>query len=175
VDAAAWVARVLLPLGVLSLLAGVAIWLALPLQWVNDGGWHLVIAIAAAVALLLPGIATLWVRWHLRDAVSHQEGVKRDVVRLLAASAHEGEIRARIDDALDRLRGPNKLRAIASVGRELFPLAKAARATHERYESLVEAFGPAGLGALWLAVWTNLLVLVAAPVAVIVGLVLFVL
>lgn len=52
-------------------------------------------------------------------------------------------------------------------------MARAARETHERHEALVEAFGPAGLGSLWLAVLTNTILLVAAPVAVIVGLVLW--
>lgn len=171
--AATWAARVLLPLAIVSLIGAVAAFVALPAQWLDDGGWHLVVAIVAGVALVYPGVSALRVRSGLRDAAAHQETVKRDVARLLAASSEQGAIRARIDDALERLQGPNKLRAIASVGRELLPLAKAARETHERYEALVEAFGPAGLGALWIAVLTNTVVIVGAPIAVVVGLVLW--
>jgi hypothetical protein len=40
-------------------------------------------------------------------------------------------------------------------------------------EALVEAFGPAGLGALWLAVLLNTIVIVGAPIAMVVGLVLW--
>ncbi|MGQ0804729.1 MAG: hypothetical protein ACT4PI_12820 [Actinomycetota bacterium] len=172
-DAATWVARVLLPLALVLLVGAVAVFVALPAQWLNDGGWHLVVAIVAGVALVYPGVSALRVRSGLRDAAAHEDTVKRDVVRLLAASSEEAGIRARISDALERLQGPHKLRAIASVGRELLPLAKAARKTHERYEALVEAFGPAGLGALWVAVLTNSVVIVGAPIAVAVGLVLW--
>ncbi len=172
-DAATWVARLLLPLAIVSLIGAVAVFVALPAQWLDDGGWHLVVAIVAGVALVYPGVSALRVRSGLRDAAAHQETVKSDVARLLAGSSDQGAIRARIDDAPERLQGPNKLRAIAAVGRELLPLARAARETHERYEALVEAFGPAGLGSLWLAVLTNTILLVAAPVAVIVGLVLW--
>jgi hypothetical protein len=172
-DVATWVARVLFPLAIVSLISAVAVFVALPAQWLNDGGWRLAVAIVAGVALVYPGVSALRVRSGLRDAAAHEDTVKRDVARLLAASSEQAEIRARINDALDRLSGPHKLRAVASVGRELLPLAKAARKTHERYEALVEAFGPAGLGALWLAVLTNTILLVAAPVAVIAGLVLW--
>jgi len=173
-DAAGWVARLLFPLGLVSLLAAVVIWLALPLQWVNDTAWRVGVVIGAGVVLVLPGVSALRVRSGLRDAVTHEETVKRDVARLLAASAREGEIRARIAGAFERLQGPNKLRAVASVGRGLLPLVKAGRETNERYESLVEAFGPAGLGELWFALLTNVVVIVGAPIAVIAGLVLFV-
>jgi hypothetical protein len=173
-DAAGWTAFVLLPLGLISLVSALVIWFALPLQWVNDGTWHLAIAIGAVVVLGLPGVSALRVRSGLRDAVAHEDAVKRDVARLLVAVTQEGDIRARIADAAGGLRERGRLRAVARVGHELLPLARAARATNERYEALVGAFGPAGLGALWFAVLANALVIVAAPVVVIVGVVLFV-
>jgi hypothetical protein len=173
-DAAGWAAAALFPLAVVSLLAAAVIWLALPLQWMNDGGWRVATAIVAVVVLALPGIAALRVRSGLRDAVVHEDAVKRDVARLLAAASREGEIRARIADAVDGLRERGRLRAIARVGRQLLPLANATRATNERYEALAGAFGPAGLGELWVAVLANAVVIAAAPVVVVVGLVLFV-
>jgi hypothetical protein len=173
-DAAGWAAAVLLPLGLVSLVSGLVIWLALPLQWVNDGGWRVAIAIGAVVVLALPGVLALRVRSGLRDAVAHEDAVKRDVARLLVAVTQEGDIRARIADAAGGLRERGRLRAVARVGRELLPLTRAARATNERYEALAGAFGPGGLGELWFALLANALVIVAAPVVVIVGVVLFV-
>jgi hypothetical protein len=173
-DAAGWAASLLLPLGLLSLAAAVVIWLVLPLQWVNDGGWRVLVAVGSVVPLGVPGVAALRVRSGLRAAVAHEDAVKRDVARLLAAATRAGEIRARIADAVDGLGEHGRLRAVARVGRQLLPLARATRETNERYEALVGAFGPAGLGELWVAVLANVLVIVAAPVVVIVGVVLFV-
>jgi hypothetical protein len=116
----------------------------------------------------------LRVRHGLREAADHQDLVKRDISRLLSASAEQASMRARLGDALDRLSGSRRLRSVAGVGRALLPLAKAARRTHQRYESLVEAFGPAGLGRLWFALLTNTALIVLAPIAVLVGLALWV-
>jgi len=173
--AALWVARLLLPLGIVALVAAVVTWIAIPLQWVNDGGWKLGVSIGAGVLLLVPGVWVLRVRGGLRDAAAHEENVKDDVSRLLAATADQAAIRARIQDAVSRLGGPNKLRTMMAIGRELLPLAKAARERHERYQALVEAFGPAGLGALGTSVGLAIAVIVAAPIALVVGLVLFLL
>ena len=165
---AAW----LRPVAIAAFIAGVVVWAAVGAPLLDDAGSTPLFAVLVAVLALAPAVLVVVNRRQLLAVGEREDVIRAELQGVVNAFRDRQAIAARLYSIRDRLQDGG-IRDLIAVGHDVRQMQRATEEVRDRRDAMVAAFGLGGFAGLGVAVGAAALVILAAPVAVVVALVLW--
>lgn len=169
--AAGRVARWLRPIAAVALVAAAVICLTLVRALLGEGGYGRIAAIVIAVAVLIPFALILLNRRRLLDFATSGDALRTELGGLASAIGEQARA-TRLAELRDDLQ-KGGVRSLVKAGGELQRLYAATGEVRDRSDALRSVFALAGFTGLAPAIAGTVMVCLAAPVAVVIAIVLW--
>lgn len=171
VAAARRVARWLRPVAIAAGIAGIVVWGAVGAPLLDDDGSAPWISLLIAVLAGVPFVLVLLNRRQLDGVAKREDAIRGEINSLVGAVTDKQAVVARLVGIRERLE-EGGVRELISVGHDVRSMQSASDQVRERRDAIVAAFGLSGFAGLGVAVGSAFLVMLAAPVAIVVAIVL---
>jgi hypothetical protein len=153
-------------LGLAALAAGLLVCVTLVVALVDEGGGWRFVAVVVTIAALAPAVLVAVNRRRLLGVTDHERELHDELRGLAASLGAQARSMADLVALRDELRGGG-VRALVHCARRLRGVLGVRQDTLARTDALRSLLGLAGFGGLGAAVGGSIVVLLAAPVAVV--------